>query len=81
MTAKEEDLDCSKVTSENVSVSDESRLSGYFCLGTVFNLSKNVLSETEIKIWRKGLDYAPTQRNINEPELKHILRSSVGTCK
>ena len=65
-----EDLDCSKITSENANLSDESRLSGYFCSDTVFNLSKRVLLETEIKILEKGLVYAPIQRKINEPELK-----------
>ena len=29
-----------------------------------------MLSETEIRILEKGLDYAPIQRKINEPELK-----------
>ena len=42
--------DCRKITSANTNLSDECRLSGYFCLDTVFNLSKRVLSETEIKI-------------------------------
>ena len=65
-----EDLDCSRITRENANSSDESRLSGYFCSDTVFNLSKRVLSETEIRILEKGLDYAPMQRKINEPELK-----------
>ena len=65
-----EDLDCSKITRESANSSDESRLSGYFCSDTVFNLSKRVLSETEIRILEKGLDYAPIQRKINEPELK-----------
>ena len=65
-----EDLDFSKITRENANSSDESRLSGYFCSDKVFNLSKRVLSETEIKILEKCLDYAPIQRKINEPELK-----------
>ena len=76
-----EDLDCSKITREYANSSDESRLSGYFCSDTVFNLSKRVLSETEIKILEKGLDYAPIQRKINEPELKTDFRNSVGVCK
>ena len=45
-----EDLDCSKITRENANSSNESRLSGYFCSDILFNLSKRVLSETEIKI-------------------------------
>ena len=65
-----EDLDCSKITSENANLSDESRLSGCFCSDTAFNISKKVLSETEIKILEKALDYASIQKKINEPELK-----------
>ena len=65
-----EDLGCSKIASENANLSDESRLSGYFCSDTVFNLIKRLLSETKIKILEKGLDYAPIPRKINEPELK-----------
>ena len=45
-------------------------LTGYFCLDTVFNLSKKVLSDAEIKVLEKGLDYAPIQNKINEPELR-----------
>ena len=45
-----EDLDCSKITSENGNLSDERRSSGYFCSDTVFNLSKRVFLETEIKL-------------------------------
>ena len=30
-----EDLDCSKITSDNANLSDEIRLSGYFCQDTV----------------------------------------------
>ena len=40
-------------------VSSEGRISGYFCSDTVFNLSHRVLTETEIKVLEKGLDYAP----------------------
>ena len=40
-------------------VTSEGRISGYFCLDTVFNLSHRVLTETEIKVLEKGLDYAP----------------------
>ena len=54
----------------NVSAISKTRLSGYFCSDTVFNLSRRVLTETEIKILEKGLDYAPIQNKINELELK-----------
>ena len=36
----------------------------------MFNLSNKVLTDLEIKVLEKGLDFAPIQRKINEPELK-----------
>ena len=48
---------------------DTNRLKGYFCSETIFNLSKKVLNEAEIKVLEKGLDYAPSQNKVNEPEL------------
>ena len=36
----------------------------------MFNLSKKVLTDIEIKVLEKGLDYAPIQGKINEPELR-----------
>ena len=46
---------------------------GYFCSDTVFNLSKKVLNETEIKALEKGFDFAPIQNKINEPESRNIF--------
>ena len=43
---------------------------GYLCSKTVFELSKKVHPETEIKILEKGLDFAPIQKTLNEPELR-----------
>ena len=37
----------------------ENRLTGYFYLDNVFNISKKVLSVAEIKVLEKGLDNAP----------------------
>ena len=48
----------------------ESRLTGQFSSETIFNLNDRVLTDAEIKILEKGLDFAPLQRKINEPELK-----------
>ena len=48
----------------------EGRISGYFCSDAVFNLSHRVLTESEIKVLEKSLDYAPIQKKINEPELR-----------
>ena len=50
---------------------EKNRLSGYFCSDTIFNLTRNVLTDSEIKVLEKGLDYAPIQSKINEPELRN----------
>ena len=76
-----EDLDYSKITSENANWVDESRLSGYFCSDTDFNLSKRVLSETEIKILEKGWDYAYIQSKLSEPQLKSDLGGFCGSMR
>ena len=36
----------------------------------MFNLSKKVLTEAEIKVLGRGLDYASIQNKVNEPELR-----------
>ena len=36
----------------------ENRLCGYFCSETIFNLSHRVLTDTEIKVLEKDLDFA-----------------------
>ena len=56
--------------STKASMTDEGRLAGVFCSKTVFNLSQRSLTEAEIQVLEKGLDFAPVQRSINEPELK-----------
>ena len=53
-----------------VSVTSERRLSRYFCSETVFNLSWNILTDTEINSLEKWLDCAPVHRKINEPEFR-----------
>ena len=53
---------------ENINVSN--RIQGYFSSDTVFDLSKKVLSETEMKVIAKRLDFAPIQNNINGPKLR-----------
>ena len=37
----------------------KTKFSGYFCSNTVFNLSQKVLTDSEIKVLEKRLDYAP----------------------
>ena len=64
-----EDLQNTDFTGHNNST-EISQLKGYFCSETVFNLSKKVLTEAEIKFLEKGLDYVPFQNKVNEPELR-----------
>ena len=60
----------SQKNSININVTNEGRISGYFCSNTLFNLSHRVLTETEIKVLEKGLDYAPIQEKLTEPEFR-----------
>ena len=41
-------------TGEHKYNTDDSRMKGYFCSDTVFNFSKKVLTEDEIKVLEKG---------------------------
>ena len=41
---------------------------------TVFNLSRKVLTNTEIKVLEKGFDFASIQRKLNEPELRRDFK-------
>ena len=54
---------------------DDSRMKGNFCSDTVFNLSNKVLTEDEIKVSERGLDFAPIQRKVNEPELRQYFEN------
>ena len=42
-------------------IDENDRLEGYFCSDTVFNLSNKILSDSEIKLLEKGLDFPPIQ--------------------
>ena len=42
----------------------------YVCSKAVFNLSKRALSETEIQVLEKQLDFDLVQRSITQPELR-----------
>ena len=50
-------------------LTDEGRLSGVFCSKIVYNLSHELLTETEIKMLEKRIDFAPVQRTLKESEL------------
>ena len=45
-------------STSRATLTDEGRLSGVFCSKTVFNLSHKILTEIEIKVLEKGLDFA-----------------------
>ena len=46
----------------------------------MFNLSNRVLTDIEIKVLEKGLDFAPIQRKINEPELRQDFAEFLDEC-
>ena len=48
----------------------ENRFCEQFCSETILNLSHRVLTDTEIKVLKKGLDFVPIQRKVNELELR-----------
>ena len=50
--------------------SNNGRLVGYFNSENVFNLSHKVLSEAEIKVLGKGLQFVSTSSKIDEVVLK-----------
>ena len=52
------------------SVTEVDRLKGYFCSKSAFNLSKKVLTETEINVLERRLDFGPIQKSLSEPELR-----------
>ena len=54
----------------SIPITGDGRLEGCFCSKTVFNLSKKILTKTEIKVLEKGLDFAPIQKTLNEPDLR-----------
>ena len=61
---------CSQNKNITIKVTSEGWISDNFCANIVFNLSHDVLTETDIKVFEKGLDYAPIQEEINDPELR-----------
>ena len=54
----------------NSNVVSDLHFDGYFCSEFVLNLRWRVLTEVEISVFEKGLDFAPIQNKINQPELK-----------
>ena len=54
-----------KESFQNGYTTSASRLTGYFCSETIFNLSHRVLTDAKTKVLEKGLLLTPTQRTIN----------------
>ena len=78
-----ENQECEQVSQFGDSIAESSCLKGYFCSKTVFNSSRKVLTETEIKVLEKGLDFAPIQKTLNQPELRKYFEefSRIMRCK
>ena len=53
-----------------VQLSNNDRLVGHFTSENVFNLSHKILSETEIRVLSKGLQFLPTSFKIDEVDLR-----------
>ena len=54
--------------------SEEGCMIGSFVSDYVFNLSKKVLSQTEINVLEKGLGFSPTPSFINETDLRRDFK-------
>ena len=57
-------------SNESFLETDSDRIKGSFSSDSVFNLSKKVLSETEIKVLERSLSFFPTPSFINEADLQ-----------
>ena len=44
----------------------ETRIEGYFCSDVVFNLSRRILSEKDLKVLEKSLNFSPIQNKTNK---------------
>ena len=64
-----EELQCSTDQRIVEECTEQCRLTGNFISDTVFNLNNKVLSDTEIRVLEKGLDFAPIQNKVNQPQL------------
>ena len=65
-----------KKDSTSVLTTVENRLCGYLCPETIFNLRHRVLTNTQIKVLEKGLDFAQIQLKFNETESRRDFNES-----
>ena len=61
------------VNNDNFLETDSDCIKGSFSSDSVFDLSKKVLSKTEIKVPEKGLGFSPTPSSINEADLQRVF--------
>ena len=59
------DLQNKLLVNDNRVLSDESRIRGYFCYGTILFLSNRLLSKDKIKDLEKGPDFASKLMDLN----------------
>ena len=71
---------CEQVSQVGYFISESRHHIGYFCSKTVFNLSKKLLTEKEIKILEKPLDFTPIPKNLNEPEIRKNFEDFTSEC-
>ena len=69
-----EELQCSSDQRIVKECTRQYRLPGNFVSDTVFNLSNKVLSDTEIRVFETGLDFAPVQNKVNKTELRRDFK-------
>ena len=69
-----EELQCSVDQRIVEKRTEQCRLSGNFVSDTVFNLINNVLSDTEIRVLEKGLDFASIQNKVSEHKLRRDFK-------
>ena len=60
---------------QRVECTEKCRLTGNSVSDTLFSLSNKVLSDTEIRLLEKGLDFAPIQNKLNEPKLRREFKT------
>ena len=56
------------------------RITGYFCFDTVFTLSNRVLTDLEIQVLEKGLDFALIQKKLMNKSYNKILQIFKEEC-
>ena len=66
---------------QRVECTEQCRLTGNFVSDTVFNLSNKVLSDIEIRVLEKGLDFAPIQNKLNKLELRRDFKEFCGRMR